>query len=148
MKVASGISKSEEQKELFTPEILKGYETAKTSRGTTINEILSASIANPYEASVIFIEGTESFKMFHNLYTHALKKVSQNQFNLDTFNYGLSKPILDDLNLPEIPEEFIGKVIEVSRNLEEIPFPGFMSSDHRAKLANMLIELFNSWEVI
>jgi len=147
MDVTSSISRLADQKEIFTTELLKTYEDIKTSKGTTVNKLLEVAKANSYSSNALFIESVESFNTFHDLYTHALKYLSDNTFNLNSFNCKLTEALMEPLKLPSIPEGVIGKVIEVSRNIAQIPFPAFMNDKDRADVATLVSEVLKSLEV-
>lgn len=148
VEVANAISRSEDQKEIFTSELLKTYEGVKTARGTTVNELLAASTANPHSSTVLFVASPESFNTFREIYTHALKKASDYSFDLSSFNYKHTEPVLGPLELPMLPEGVVGRMIEVSRNIEQMPFPAFMSSADRANAATLVAEVLSSLEVL
>eukprot|EP00826_Nyctotherus_ovalis_P014110 TRINITY_DN13897_c0_g1_i4.p1 TRINITY_DN13897_c0_g1~~TRINITY_DN13897_c0_g1_i4.p1 ORF type:complete len:729 (-),score=126.81 TRINITY_DN13897_c0_g1_i4:291-2477(-) len=144
METVSVIAKEETLKEIFTSGLLKQYEKMKTSRGITLDDILETM--DPDDHSIILTEGFESFVVFSNLYQCALKK-SSGEFDLFTFNCNLSEPVLSPLELPAIPTEGIGKIIEVSRDFTKYPFPGFMKTEDRIKLTKSLIPILNELEV-
>eukprot|EP00826_Nyctotherus_ovalis_P064917 TRINITY_DN9532_c0_g1_i9.p1 TRINITY_DN9532_c0_g1~~TRINITY_DN9532_c0_g1_i9.p1 ORF type:complete len:174 (+),score=30.34 TRINITY_DN9532_c0_g1_i9:293-814(+) len=129
----------------FTEELIAEYANTKTSNGLTIANLKAVSDADPDGA--IFVEGVESFTTFNKLYKNALKIMSNESFKLEEFNYNLTEPVLNPLELPEIPETGIGKLIKVSRNIDTIPFPAFTTAEDRAKVANDLTAVLGELEV-
>lgn len=145
MEVASAISREEMLIDIFTTELLKECENTKTSKGVTRNDILATT--DPDDPNIILIEGTESFTVFNKLYTNALKKATYGDFDLSSFNYNLSAPLLQPLELPAIPAGGVGKVIEVSRNFSLFPFPAFMKAEDRVSVTKALFPVLTALEV-
>jgi len=141
------IDPNKEEDKYFTNELLTEYADTKTSSGLTISDIKAVSDANANSSIPVFIESAESFLAFNKLYSNALRIISNESFKFEEFNYNLTELTLKPLELPIIPETGIGKVIQISRNVDKIPFPFFMKSEDRTKLANDLITILKEFEV-
>lgn len=129
----------------FTSELMAEYADTKTSSGLTIADLKAVSDADP--DGVVFVEGIESFNSFNKLYENALKVMSNESFKLEEFDYNLTEPVLSPLELPAIPENGIGKLVKVSRNVDTVPFPAFMSAEDRTKVAESLTTVLSELEV-
>ena len=117
------VKKDEEGDQIFTPEIMAEYADKASSSGLTIEKIKEISAANPNDTVRIFVEGSDSFGTFNKLYANALRIASNELFDLDTFNFELTEPILNPIEFPAVPEVAVAKVMKVSRNLDKIKFP-------------------------
>eukprot|EP00826_Nyctotherus_ovalis_P004430 TRINITY_DN10959_c0_g1_i9.p1 TRINITY_DN10959_c0_g1~~TRINITY_DN10959_c0_g1_i9.p1 ORF type:complete len:583 (+),score=149.51 TRINITY_DN10959_c0_g1_i9:992-2740(+) len=131
--------------EFFGEELVEKYKGVVTSNGVGVESIRSR--AGLDHNNPVLVEGVESFNTLHELYSNALKILNNGSFNLDTFNFNQADPLLAPLELPALPPKVAGKTIELSRNIDKIPFPAFMSTEDRANVSKQLTEIFNAFDV-
>lgn len=132
--------------EFFGEELVEKCRGIVTSSGIGVESIRSRAGLDPNNP--VLVEGVESFNALHELYSNALKIFSNGSFNLDTFNFNQTDSLLAPLELPALPPKVTGKTIEVSRNIDRIPFPAFMSAEDRANVSKQLTEIFNTFDVV
>jgi len=145
IEIANIIEKKEILSDIFTIELLKELEDAKTREGVTCDDILAA--ADLDSENIILIEGHESLVIFGKLYARILNKASNGAFDFLSFNYNLADSVLAPMELPVIPAECVGKSIEISRNFFPFPFPGFIKEEERANLIKTLLPILASLDV-
>eukprot|EP00831_Metopus_contortus_P047576 TRINITY_DN3843_c0_g1_i6.p1 TRINITY_DN3843_c0_g1~~TRINITY_DN3843_c0_g1_i6.p1 ORF type:complete len:250 (+),score=37.23 TRINITY_DN3843_c0_g1_i6:162-911(+) len=119
------------------------FDGIKTASGLTIEKILSTSIANPSDKIGVFVESSDSLAKFEKLFSEVAKKAHGEGEPFDFSSMNRNSEKLEPIEILSVPSPATAKILGVSRNLNNVVFPAYMTDVEREQVLTSVSTALN-----